>query len=178
MGGSCRDCSRLTPAFVRTVACGAYIGVLREAVHALKYRAQRHVAAELAERIGREPGFPEGDWLVVPVPLTAGRLKERGFNQAALLARALAKKRRLAYAEPLRRTTETTPQHALGRQAREANLSGAFACHGQVAGRRVLLVDDVLTTGATAQAATLTLLEAGATEVALAVVARTMPPGY
>lgn len=178
LDGACRDCVRLAPAFTRTVASGAYTGVLREAVHALKYRAQRHVAAELADRIARQPDFPAGDWLVVPVPLTAGRLKERGFNQAALLARALAKRRRLAYADPLRRTTETAPQHALGRQAREANLAGAFRCDASVAGRRVMVVDDVLTTGATAQAATFALLEAGASEVVLAVAARTMPPGW
>jgi ComF family protein len=178
MGETCRDCERLSPAFSRTVAAGAYTGVLREAVHALKYRSQKHVADELARRVVAMPDFLEGDWLVVPVPLTAGRLKERGFNQAALLGRAIAKRRRLPYAEPLLRTTETAPQHALGRQAREANLAGVFACDAFVAGKRVLLVDDVLTTGATAQAAAQVLLAAGALEVALAVAARTMPPGW
>jgi ComF family protein len=173
----CADCDRLKPAYTGTVAVGAYAGVLREALHALKYRRARHLAAHLADRLAAAPDFPTGAWLVVPVPTSSARLKERGYNQAALLGRAIAKRRRLPYAEPLRRIQETAPQHALTRQARLQNLAGAFACGPGVAGRPVLLVDDVMTSGATVQWATLALLAAGASEVRIAVVARTLPPG-
>lgn len=173
----CVDCDRLSPAYAGTVAIGAYAGVLREALHALKYRRQRHLAAYLAERLAAAPDFPPGAWLVVPVPTSRARLKERGYNQAALLGRGIARRRRLPYAEPLRRIQETAPQHALTRQARLENLAGAFACDPSVAGRRVLLVDDVMTSGATVQWATQALLAAGASEVRVAVVARTLPPG-
>lgn len=151
--------------------------MLREVIHALKYRRHRHLAGYLADRLSAAAHFPPGVWLVVPVPTSAERLKARGYNQAALLGRAIAKRRRLPYAEALKRAVETAPQHALSRQARKQNLAGAFACEGGVAGRRVLLVDDVMTSGATAQSATLALLEAGAAEVRIAVVARTLMPG-
>lgn len=173
----CADCDRLKPSFTGTVAVGAYAGVLREALHALKYHRQRHLAAYFAERLAAAPDFPPGPWLVVPVPTSAARLKARGYNQAALLGRAIARRRRLPYAEPLRRIQETAPQHALTRQARLENLAEAFACDPSVAGRRVLLIDDVMTSGATVQWATLALLAAGASEVRVAVVARTLPPG-
>jgi ComF family protein len=176
-GETCRACERHAPRFVRAVAAGAYTGVVREAVHALKYRGQRAAAHPLAERVASSPHFPAGDWLVVPVPLTAKRKRERGFNQAALLGRAIARLRKLPYADALARTVETTPQHGLSREARQHNLAGAFACRKPVAGRRVLLVDDVLTTGATVDAAADVLLAAGAVEVAIAIVGRTLAPG-
>lgn len=176
-GEACRACERHAPLYRHAVAAGAYTGVVREALHALKYRGQRAAAGPLAERVARSPNFPAGDWLVVPVPLTAKRRRERGFNQAALLGRAIARLRRLPYADALARTVETTPQHGLSRDARQRNLAGAFACRKPVSGRRVLLVDDVLTTGATVDAAAEVLLAAGAVEVAIAVVGRTLAPG-
>jgi ComF family protein len=157
------------------VAASAYVGVAREALHALKYRRRKDLAPLLAKRVADSIGFPPGDWLVVPVPMPAERLQERGYNQAALLGRAIARRRKLRYGEPLRRARTTKPQHALPPGERLSNAKDAFACDASVAGQRVLLVDDVMTTGATVHWAARAMLDAGAVEVRVAVVARTLP---
>lgn len=171
----CGDCARLSPAFHGTVAAAAYTGVAREALHALKYRRRKDLAPWLAKRVAEASGFPVGDWLVVPVPMPPDRLKERGYNQAALLGRAIARRRKLRYGEPLRRARATEPQHALPPGERLANAKDAFACDASVEGKRILLVDDVMTTGATVHWAAKAMLDAGALEVRVAVVARTLP---
>ena len=116
--------------------------------------------------------------LVLPVPLSARRLRERGYNQAALLAARLAARLGLpCEARALVRPGDTAQQHGLPRERRAANVRGAFAvaprAAGALHGRRVALVDDVMTTGATLAAATHALLDAGAAEVRVWVVART-----
>jgi ComF family protein len=100
------------------------------------------------------------------------RRRQRGYNQAALLAQALARLGRWRYLDALGRVKETTPSPGLGKQARQENLLGAFQARARVDGLRVLLVDDVLTSGATAAACVAVLLAAGAAEVHVAVVAR------
>jgi len=112
------------------------------------------------------------------MPLTSRRLRERGFNQAAEIARVVARSLRVPC--PLRaleRTRDAPPQSRLGRRARRANLRGAFRCRIRLSGRRVALVDDVITTGATAHAAAQALRRAGASRVDIWVVARTPAPG-
>ena len=114
------------------------------------------------------------DAVVVPVPLHPSRLAERGFNQSALVARRVARRLGAPFVPlALARTRETLRQASLERDARAANVRGAFAVRdrGIVRGRAVLLVDDVQTTGATLEACARTLLDAGATSVARAVVA-------
>lgn len=177
-GGSCAPCTDRQPAFAGTVAAGAYRGVAKSAIQALKFKGRRRLAPLLAARLAEAPGFPSGDWLLVPVPLHPERRRKRGFNQAALIAREVARARQLPWREAIERTLATDPQHVLDRRSRLANLDAAFRCRESLAGRRVLLVDDVMTTGATAQAAALALLAAGAEEVRVLVVARTLPPGY
>lgn len=182
-GERCRACARLAPAFCGATATTAYLGMPRRVLHAFKFLAKRGLAKRglakpLAARLSETPGLPSGPCLVVPVPLTRSRLRERGYNQAALLARALAKRRGWPYGDVLRRTGESAPQHTLDRRERQANLEGAFRCTKVLAGAHVVLVDDVMTTGATVHWAALALLEAGAASVHVAVVARTMPPGY
>lgn len=110
--------------------------------------------------------------VVVPVPLHAGRLAERGYNQAALLARPVARVIGAPLAcRALVRVRATERQASLDREARLANVVDAFACRGDVRGRRVLLVDDVTTTGATLNACRSALAVAGARDVVALVLA-------
>lgn len=152
-------------------------GPVREAVHRLKYRGQRALAEPLGglmadwwERRGAEVD------LIVPVPLHPKRLRERGYNQAALLAKVMARHvgRPLADDGVLVRVRHTRSQMELGEAQRRRNVIGAFrADEVGVRGRRVLLVDDVCTTGATLEACTDALRAAGAVEVRAFTLART-----
>jgi predicted amidophosphoribosyltransferase len=111
---------------------------------------------------------------VLPLPLATPRLRERGFNQAQLLARAAAARLDTRCAGGLARVRATAPQASLPWAARSRNMRGAFAAGPGVHGLRIALVDDVMTTGATLRAATLALRDAGAVDVAVWVVARTL----
>ena len=131
----------------------------------------RWLALQLAMRARRQPR-PD---LLVPVPLTRTRLRTRGFNQSVEIARAVSRALRIPAAmRLLERTRDAPPQAGLTRRARRANLRGAFRCRGgALAGRRVALIDDVVTTGATADAAARALRRAGAVRVDIWAVART-----
>ena len=172
----CERCLRHTPAFSWVVAAGQYRETLREAVHRFKYRGvigldralgDLLAAAVLSERPGFRPD------LLVPVPLHPGRLRQRTYNQALLLARRLARQWRLPVASRLLvRCRATAPQQGLNAEARRQNLRGAFALRAPVKDVRVLLIDDVLTTGATAETCCRVLLEGGAGEIGVAVLGR------
>ncbi len=151
--GLCRACRpRLTP-LLDVHATFDYEGPVAHAVRRLKYEARDDLAAPLAERWARElaPAFSDlqasGAPLLCPVPLHPSRLAARGFDQAWLLARALAHATG-AQAAPraLLRNRATRPQVGLGLVARELNVRGAFTATATVAGREVVLLDDVLTT--------------------------------
>jgi ComF family protein len=134
----------------------------------------RWLALQLAQRAASEPR-PD---LLVPTPLASARLRSRGFNQALEIARVVARRHRLRLeARALARVRDTPPQHLLSRAARRRNLRGAFRCDIPVEGLRVAIVDDVVTTGATADALAGLLLRHGAREVAVWAVARTPAPG-
>jgi ComF family protein len=149
----------------------------RRTVHALKYDGWWRVTEAMVEPIVAELGGM-GEWVLVPVPLSARRQRRRGYNQAARLAEALA--RRLGWRwrdDLLRRVRETPTQTALTPQARAANVSGAFRAEGRAAdGLRILVVDDVFTTGATLTAAATALEVAGAAVVAGVTFARALEP--
>ncbi len=159
------------PEYDRARAVARFDDVMRDLVHDLKFR-DRHDARRLFGRWLVEAGaelLTSAD-VIVPVPLTRWRLFGRRFNQAAILADELARATRIP-AEPLAllRTRRTQPQVGLTRVQRRKNVAGAFAVAsaraGRIAGASVLLVDDVITTGATARACARALKRAGAARV-------------
>lgn len=155
------------------VQAGALFGgPVADAVHALKYAGRAEVAGPLGRWLAGRVSLP-GDGVVTWVPLGAGRRTARTYDQAMLLAGALARSsRRPLLRGVLRRVRETPPQVGLDRAARAANVRGAFAASSGVAGRTVVLVDDVVTTGATAAEAARALREAGARAVRVVALAR------
>ena len=103
--------------------------------------------------------------MIAPVPLHGRRERERGYNQSSLLAREVSRRAGIGLAHALRRTRDTPTQTAMSIEERRRNVDGAFECAGDVRGQRALLVDDVVTTGATMSACAATLKAAGATKV-------------
>jgi ComF family protein len=155
--------------------CAPFTGVTRRALHALKYDGERRLAplagAAVARRWARVG--VAGDALV-PVPASPDRVRERGYDQATLVAREAGKRLRMPVLHALERTRATTAQFDLDRAGRASNLGGAFrvADGSLIAGRWLVLVDDVVTTGATLAACAATLLDAGASAVSAVAVAR------
>lgn len=168
LGGSlCSACRRDPLAIDGIRSVSLHKGALREAVHGFKYKNQRGLAGPLAglmRGVVAEHQAPAD--VLVPVPLHADRLRERGYNQSALLARALAGPGLEVDETSLARVRATASQTTLNRVERRANMAGAFACRdGRLAGKRVLLIDDVCTTGATLEACAVACRQAGAASV-------------
>jgi ComF family protein len=154
------------------------VGPARELVHALKYGGWRLAAHPMAEVMARGLGqrLTRTD-VLVPVPLGRARLRTRGYNQAAVLAAALGGRLGIAVADgALSRTRETRSQTSLGPAERWRNVTGAFAAARGLAGARVAVVDDVLTTGATLAACAAALAAGGAKEAGAATFARATVP--
>ncbi len=163
--------------FDQAVSPCRYEGAARELLAALKYRGQLHLIpflADLLEEAVRQRLGPKPADAVVPVPLFPVRLRERSFNQARGLAQELAKRLHLpCRSDLLVRRNPTLPQAPLSRSERLRNVQGAFTAGPELPenGRRILLVDDVFTTGATAQACAKALKKAGASQVVVVTVA-------
>jgi ComF family protein len=169
----CSRCAQRPPPFARAFAPYVHEGPLARAIHRFKYEDHPELAAPLAEVLaGANGGLLNSDVVLCAIPLHEARFRERKFDQAELLARALAKLSGVAVASALTRTRATTRQVGLEDAAREANVAGAFRADPGVSGKHLVLIDDVLTTGATARAAASALLEAGATRVDVLTVAR------
>jgi len=167
----CGACKNVDFAFETARAPLRYEGVGKEIVHALKYRGYTPVAAKLAAPLLAESVGGEFDG-IVPVPLHRARLRKRGFNQAALLARGLAGRMNSPVSDTLQVVRSTRDQVELSAAERRRNVAGAFLAGTRTRGK-LLLVDDVFTTGATTNACAAALLRAGAAEVHAVTLCRT-----
>jgi len=167
--GRCALCRHGLRGFDAADRYGAYEGLQREWVHLYKYGRVQAMAGPLVELLAA--ALPRNEHLdcVVPVPLHWRRRWERGINQAELLARGIGRKWHIPVVRALRQVRHTPTQTSLSNAARRKKVTAAFACRRSVAGHRVLLVDDVLTTGAACASA---LRRSGAARVVLLTAAR------
>jgi len=174
----CGPCRAHPPAYTAARAAVIFSGPVQELIHRFKYGHKVHLCRPLGLLTARQlAGFAAeaAADLVMPVPLHKKRLRWRGYNQAALLAGSLAKQWRLPLVrQNLRRVRWTEPQVNLAAGERELNVRGAFAVSNRdaVAGKRIILVDDVFTTGSTVAECARTLKRAGAEAVFIVTVAR------
>jgi ComF family protein len=155
--------------------CAPFVGVVRDALHAIKYRGERRLAGPLGAAVARRWAMAgAGGDLIVPVPVHATRARQRGYDQAQLIAEVAARHLALPHARLLERHVETVAQFELDRRERATNVQGAFrlVAPQSLGGRWVVLVDDVMTTGATLSACAAVLMEAGADGVSALTVAR------
>ena len=157
--------------------CAAYNGPARACLHALKYDGERRLVAPLSEIMAqRWTRAGIGGDVLVPVPVHAARRRQRGFDQAELLARAIGLRLGLPVVPAVRRAAKTTAQHALDRRARAANVGHAFAADAAsvaaVRGKWIVLIDDLTTTGATLAGCASVLYESGAAAVSALALAR------
>ena len=174
-GEACAKCRREPPPFTRVHVAFGFEGAMAEAIPRFKYQDRPFLAAPLvALAWPRLEGALAGIDAIAPIPLHLSRLRERGFDQALLLAEELAKRSKLALAsELLVRTRSTLHQVGANRDARAENLQGAFAvASGAAVPKRVALIDDVVTTTATARDAARALRSAGAEEIRVLALAR------
>lgn len=166
----CRSCRERAPPFALASAPWLHGGALAEAIHRLKYEGHSELARPLGVLF--EASAPPRCDVLVPIPLHPRRLRNRGFDQARLLAEAMAARFGLRVAPLLQKVRETGPQVGRDRLSRERNVRGAFGADPRISGLRVCLVDDVLTTGATASAAAAACLAGGAARVEVRTLAR------
>jgi ComF family protein len=172
--GRCAFCRLDLNGFDQVYTFGAYEGVLRKLIHLFKFEGvrtlQRPLGSLLAQALPRESTFDA----IVPMPLHWRRRWHRGFNQSDLLAREIARKWHVPVRALVRRKKATAPQAGLTSAQRRKNVEGAFEVKNRtdVKGLRLLLIDDVLTTGATASACARALKRAGASQVTFLALAR------
>ena len=174
-GHECRACRQFPPHFDQALSAGVFEGQLREAIHCYKYRPALSLGRPLAEWMANQIRVVDTLDVVMPVPLHRKRLKQRGFNQALLLAQVIAERSGLPLVyDSLLRIRDTRPQVDLSGADRTKNVRGAFsvALPATVQDKRILLVDDVLTTGATMNECARELKQAGASSVTALTLAR------
>ncbi|MDR3411814.1 MAG: ComF family protein [Formivibrio sp.] len=170
----CGNCLKTPPHFDSTHAAFLYHGVLAQLIPAAKFGARWSLFPALARlMLPTLQQVPRPD-LLIPLPLHAQRLKERGFNQALEIAKPLVRSLSLPLEHTLlQRTRDTEHQARLSEKARHRNMRKAFVARGDLSGQRIALVDDVMTTGASLDAAARALKQAGAARVDCWILART-----
>lgn len=172
----CDSCLKNKQPFTKIFFYGIYNGVLKKAIHSFKFCGTRRLGHPLGVFLLQamsEHTTTQNTDCIVPVPLHKASLIERGFNQTAALAVVLSKATGIPLLNNvLVKNRVTLPQFALNRAERQKNLRGAFSSSGTIKGLRVLLVDDVVTTGATARECGRTLMKQGAANVCVAALAR------
>jgi ComF family protein len=167
----CGQCLKKEPPFSKVKNYGLYEGVLAEAINQLKFHGVKRLSKPLG-RLLLSLDLPKMDG-IVPVPLNIKGLRERGFNQSLLLARVVSKAIKVPLLmNILLKKKETPPQIGLSAKKRLSNLKNSFVVKGDVEGLRLLLVDDVMTTGATVTECSRQLLKAGTKEVVVLTLAR------
>jgi competence protein ComFC len=168
---ACGQCLKKPPPFSKVIEYGLYEGVLAEAINQIKFHGLKRLSKPLG-RLMLSLDFPEVNG-IVPVPLTIKGLRARGFNQSLLIARFLSKEMRIPLLiDVLFKKKETHPQIGLSAKERLLNLKNAFETKGNIENLSILLVDDVMTTGATVTECSKALMKAGAREVFVLVLAR------
>jgi ComF family protein len=175
-GHLCQACLCKPPPFDRVHVVGRHAGTLKQAIHRFKYRDDPALNASLGHLLfdrlqATLDGFRPD--LVMPVPVHPQRLRERGYNQALELARPVAKNLKVPLrSDLLHRTRAASAQQSLNALQRHSNLRGAFSLDGRVTARQILLIDDVMTTTATARACCAPLRDGGARAIHVAVLGR------
>jgi ComF family protein len=163
----CSTCQQTPSQLDRITSCAIFAHPLRDAIHELKYNNSRNLARPLGARMVAtwRHGNLTAD-VIIPVPLHAARQAERGYNQAALLARIVSREVGVPIDEAALLRSKATQQQALLKAVeRRENVKDAFACRGDVMGKDVVLIDDVCTTGSTLEACAAALRAAGAASV-------------
>jgi len=174
-GETCGRCLTHAPSYDATVAALVYAFPADALVHAFKFRGELAIADVLTEALLARTA-PAAE-LILPVPLSAARLRSRGYNQALELGRKLSRETRVPLDFTLcQRQKDSPAQSDLPLAERARNVRGVFRCTGDVRGKTIAVVDDVMTTGATLHEIAATLKAAGAARVVNWVVARTLPP--
>lgn len=175
-GHHCEACLRKPPPFDKVHVVGKHAGKLKEAIHRFKYRDNPALNACMGQLMTSRLDTALDDFqpeMVIPVPSHPQRLRKRGYNQALELARPVAKHLQIPLAvNLLSRAKSTIAQQSLNAAQRQSNLHGAFTLSGKVNGKRILLVDDVMTTTATARECCHILRDGGAKEIHVAVLGR------
>lgn len=167
----CAECMKKPPLFSKAMSFGLYEGTLASAIHFFKFQRIRRLHKPLGDLL---QGFDmSGIDALIPVPLSIRGLRERGFNQSLLLAKTLSGSSKIPLImDGLFKKTETPAQIGLSKNERRLNLKGSFRTARNFPGMRLLLVDDVMTTGSTANECSKVLLRAGAEEVRVLALAR------
>lgn len=174
-GEVCGQCLKRPPLLARTTAVFGYAFPLDKLVQALKYREQLALAHAFAEELARRIDRTDLPDCIIPMPLHPAKLRKRGFNQSQLLAAGVARGLGLELLpHACRRVRDTPSQSALPWKERKKNMREAFCCDLDLTGKRVALVDDVLTTGASLNALAEAAQKRGAVEISAWVVARTL----
>lgn len=179
VGADCPACMQQSLDFTRVVVAWAWGRPLSGLIKRFKFNGDRLLGQDLAHLLAKHVGgelsglLPQPD-CVVPMPLHPSRLRERGFNQAQLLAKAVSDQAGWPLLLAAKRVRATPAQSGLKRAERQRNLRGAFAVVDSVKGRNVLIVDDVMTTGSSVQALSRELVKAGAASVQVVVICKVL----